>query len=155
MCRDEGMAVVPWGALGSGKFKTEAQRRSASKEGHYGEATEQQIAVSKTLEAIAERKGTLITSIAQAYVASKAPYVFPIVGCRTLEHLKGNIEALGIRLSEEEIREIEDVVPFDLRFPGNFFYGGNNVPAEPGRVWTMAMGGTIDHVPEPKPLSRA
>ncbi|MBZ5797355.1 aldo/keto reductase, partial [Burkholderia contaminans] len=28
MCKDEGMALAPWGSLGSGKFKTEEQRKA-------------------------------------------------------------------------------------------------------------------------------
>jgi hypothetical protein len=46
----------------------------------------------------------------------KVPYVFPIVGGRTTEHLNGNIEALGL--------ELEAVVPFDLGFPLNSFLRG-------------------------------
>jgi hypothetical protein len=52
----------------------------------------------------------------------KAPYVFPIVGGRNIEHLKGNIEALGLELSEEEIDEIDNVVPFDVGFPMKFMF---------------------------------
>jgi len=154
MCRAEGMALAPWGSLGGGKFKTEAQRQSAKKEGRGGEATEAEIAVSKVLERIAEKKGTLVTSVALAYVGAKAPYVFPIVGCRTVEHLKGNIEALSVTLSDAEIKEIEAAVPFDVGFPMNFLYVGNEVPETPGSVWVMSMGGTMDHVPEPKPFAR-
>lgn len=155
MCREEGMALAPWGALGGGKFKTEAQRTAAKPGGRTVEISEREIAVSKTLEDIATRKGTLVTSIAQAYVNSKAPYVFPIVGCRTLEHLKGNIEALNIKLSDEEIEQIEAAAPFDLGFPGNILYPGNKMPSAPGDIWLLAMGGALDHVPVPKPLSRA
>lgn len=154
MCRAEGMALAPWGALGGGNFKTEAQRQTAKKEGRAVEASEAEIKVSRALEAVAKRKNTLVTSIAQAYVASKAPYVFPIVGCRTVEHLKGNIEALNIKLSDDDIREIESAVPFDVGFPNNFLYGGNDIPEFPGAVKLLVMGGTLDHVPEPKPLSR-
>ncbi|RAH45526.1 norsolorinic acid reductase [Aspergillus brunneoviolaceus CBS 621.78] len=93
--------------------------------------------------------------IALTYVTSKAPYVFPIVGGRTIDHLRGNIEALTIRLSEEEIREIEAAVPFDLGFPMNFLYGGSSVVEHPGAVWFLQMGGELEHVPEPKPLSKA
>lgn len=155
MCRDEGMALAPWGALGGGKFKTEAQRQAAKTEGRATQASEHEIAVSKVLEEIANKRGTLITSIAQAYVSSKAPYVFPIVGCRTLEHLKGNIEALSIKLSDDEIEQIEDAAPFDLGFPLSFLYRDNKVPSAPGDVWVQSMGGTIDHVEEKKSLSRA
>jgi aryl-alcohol dehydrogenase-like predicted oxidoreductase len=157
MCGSEGMGLAPWGALGGGMFKTEEQRKKQKeqKEGRSQvmEPREAQIKVSKALESVAKRKGSIITSIAQAYVSAKAPYVFTIVGGRNVEHLKGSIEALNIRLSDDDIKEIEDAVPFGLGFPSNFLYG-EKLPDNPGAVWVLGMGGTLDHVPEPQPLSK-
>ncbi|KAK3305992.1 NADP-dependent oxidoreductase domain-containing protein [Chaetomium strumarium] len=154
MCRAEGMALAPWGALGGGKFKTDAQRATAKREGRAVQASEAEVRVSRALEAVAKRKDTLVTSVALAYVRAKAPYVFPIVGGRTVEHLRGNIEALKVTLGEEDIQEIEGAVPFDLGFPMSFLYRGGKLPETPGAVMPMAMGGTVDYVPEPKPLAR-
>ena len=50
----------------------------------------------------------------------KTPYVFPIIGGRKVEQLEGNLEALDISLSDEQIKYLESVVEFDLGFPGNF-----------------------------------
>lgn len=147
MAKAEGMGLAPWGALGGGAFKTEEQRNS--QEGRKVEASEAQIKISQVLEKIAKRHGSIITSVAQAYVMHKAPYVFPIVGGRKIEHLKSNIEALSLQLSDEDIKEIEDAVPFDLGFPHNFIWGGK-VPSHPGQVWLLNMGGTYDYVPEPQ-----
>ena len=58
-----------------------------------------------------------ITAVAIAYVLQKTPYVFPIVGGRKVEHLKQNIEALNIALSEEQVKELEETLPFDPGFP--------------------------------------
>ncbi|KAI0114767.1 Aldo/keto reductase [Daldinia grandis] len=151
MCRAEGMGLAPWGALGGGSFKTDEQRKKDV--GRKIQATENDIKVSKVLEAVAKRKNTLITSIAQAYVSSKVPYVFPIVGGRTIDHLKGNIEALNIKLSAADIKEIESAVPFDAGFPASFLYGGE-IPETPGQLWILNIGGVTDYVPEPKPLNR-
>jgi aryl-alcohol dehydrogenase-like predicted oxidoreductase len=152
MCRDEGMALAPWGALGRGKFKTEEQRAALKGVGRNVEPTETDIKVSRALEGVAKRKGTIITSVAQAYVMAKAPYVFPIIGGRTVDHLKANIEALDVRLSEEDIAEIEAAVPFDIGFPSNFLYGGP--PKDYKAPFTLAIGGTIDNVEDVKSLSR-
>ena len=59
-------------------------------------------------------------SVAIAYVMQKTPYVFPIIGGRKVEHLLANIEALKISLSDEQIRYIESVLPFDPGFPVSF-----------------------------------
>ena len=63
MCEAEGMGIVPWGALGSGNYKTEEQRQKS--EGRsLPEIPEADLAVSKVLELMAKEKGTIMTSVA-------------------------------------------------------------------------------------------
>lgn len=150
MCKAEGMGLCPWEALGGGKFKSEEQRKSS--EGRKTEETEADLKASQALEAVAKRKNTAITSIALAYVMHKTPYVFPIVGGRKVEHLKGNIEALTIQLSEEDIKEIEGAVPFDLGFLHNFLWAGG-VPDTVQKVWLLGMAATYDYVKDPQPIA--
>lgn len=117
MCEDEGMSMAPWGVLGRGKFKSDEQRKEGSGR-DVGEVSENDVRVSRVLEGIAERKGSLITSVALAYVMHASPYrVFPIIGGRKVEHIKGNIEALNLKLSAEEMREIEEATGFSYGFP--------------------------------------
>lgn len=124
MCEAEGMALAPWGALGGGKFKTKEQREREGQEGRkMFPPSAKEIKVTEILEEIAKKKGTIVTSVALAYVMHKAPYVFPIIGGRKIEHLKGNIEALTLELSDEEIDSIERSVPFDVGFPMNMLFG--------------------------------
>ena len=66
-----------------------------------------------------EIKVLLVCVVAIAYVMQKAPYVFPIIGGRKVEHLLGNIEALSISLSPEQIAYLESIVPFDPGFPNS------------------------------------
>lgn len=51
----------------------------------------------------------------------KAPFVFPIIGGRKVEHLLTNLEALDISLSDEQIKYLDNIIPFDLGFPTNIF----------------------------------
>ncbi|GAM85133.1 hypothetical protein ANO11243_031370 [Dothideomycetidae sp. 11243] len=123
MAQAEGMALAPWSALGGGRFKTEAQRK-ANEGRQLGEAKEKDIKISAALEKVANRKDTVITSVALAYVMHKSPNVFPIVGGRNIEHLKGNIEALKLKLSDEDIKEIESAWEFDPGFPLTMLFHG-------------------------------
>lgn len=117
--------------------------------------------VSKVLEKIANSKGTIITSIALAYVMHKTPNVFPIVGGRKVEHLKGNIEALSIKLSKEEINEIDDASDFNPGFPHNFIFMGSRYGPDlgPSDVMLKKIASHVD-VPkkqqpvEPRPLKK-
>ena len=147
MCRAEGMGITPWGALGGGKFKTEAQR--AAQEGRQVNLTEKDVNVSKVLESVANRKNTSITSVAMAYAMQKTAYVFPIIGGRKVEHLKGNIEALTLELTKDEIKEIEGAYNFELGFPHSMLWG-TEVPDHEGKVGFVGMGGAYDPVPHPQ-----
>lgn len=150
MCKDEGMGLCPWGALGSGNFKAKGIDKQGGRNFKATETSNDE-KVSEVLEKISERKKTPITSVAMAYVMHKAPYVFPICGGRKVEHLKGNIEALGLQLSQEDIDEIESAYPFDLGFPHNFL-GGGKVPHGPGEVVFTEKRAHIDWVENIKPI---
>lgn len=75
--------------------------------------------VTEVLQKIAKKIDRSITAVALAWVIRKAPYVFPIVGGRKPQHLLENAQAVGIKLTDEEMKEIEDAIPFDYGFPGN------------------------------------
>ncbi|KAE9371512.1 Aldo/keto reductase [Stipitochalara longipes BDJ] len=150
MCKDEGMGLAPWGALGGGNFKTDEQRKS--QEGRkMGEASQAAIKISKVLERIANNHKAEITSVALAYVMQKTPYVFPIVGGRKLEHLKGNIAGLSIDLTETDMKDIEEANSFDIGFPMNFLGGPGGVK-DPNDVWLMSMAGKQQHVSAPQAI---
>lgn len=158
MCAAEGMGLCPWGSLGGGKFKSAAQReeiaRSGTDPGRQNKTlSEGEEAVSAALERVAQRhQGAGITGVALAYVRQKTPYVVPIVGNRTLEHMKSNIEALSVVLSNEDIREIEEAYPFDVGFPMNFLYKGPVKEAHPAHSTWMNQVGHFDYVENPKPI---
>ena len=64
MCETEGMGIAPWGALGQGQFKSEADRESEKGQGRQMRgATDADVKVAKVLEGIAKRKNTLMTSV--------------------------------------------------------------------------------------------
>ncbi|RDW73444.1 hypothetical protein BP6252_07351 [Coleophoma cylindrospora] len=132
MCEAEGMAIAPWGALGRGMFGTEAELAKKASEGRKVPPTEQSKKISATLEKIARGKNSSITGIALAYVMHKYPYVFPIVGGRKVEQLKGNIEALAVELSDEDITAIEAGADFDIGFPMSMIFGFAGAPYKSG-----------------------
>lgn len=155
MVRSEGMALCPWAALGGGNFKTEEQRKAGGGR-NMGPATETHIKISKKLEEIANKKGTLITSVALAYVMHKQPYIFPIVGGRKVEHLKGNVEALSLELSDQDIDEIDQESGFEIGFPNNFIFefggGKYNTRMTSSDVALLKFSVKLDSVPHAPPI---
>jgi aryl-alcohol dehydrogenase-like predicted oxidoreductase len=161
MCRSEGMGICAYGTLGQGRFQsvatsTEREKSNPGRKGRMPDDKDK--AVSTILEKIAERKNSTITSVALAYCMAKAPYVFPIVGGRKVEHLKGNIEALSLKLSAEDVREIEKGYIFDPGFPHTFLTGTVMLGTEPRGayepqdVWLNSFMGTFDWVEGAKPI---
>ncbi|KAK5172788.1 uncharacterized protein LTR77_002908 [Saxophila tyrrhenica] len=160
MCESEGMGVAPWGAIGRGWFKSKEEYNAADREGRkMGEQPEKYVRIAGKLEEIAGRKekGTLITSVALAYVMAKAPYAFPIVGGRKVSHLKGNIDALGVKLTDEEIDEIDGAEPFDVGFPLNFLFGRSKEGYKQGKstardIQLVVTNNRIETVQKVKPI---
>ena len=104
----------------------------------------------KALEEVAQQVGTKsIQAVAIAYVMQKTTHVFPIIGGRKVEHLEANIEALGIALSDEQIKYLESVLPFDKGFPHGFVvsvFFGLGTSSSMGLTWGprfRAMGAIL------------
>ena len=58
--------------------------------------------------------------MALAYLLQRQPFVFPCVGGRKPAQLSSNLDALKIVLSEEHVKEIQNVVPFDVGYPNSY-----------------------------------
>ncbi|KAI4123686.1 MAG: hypothetical protein LQ338_005150 [Usnochroma carphineum] len=125
MCEAEGMGIAPWGALGRSLFK-KPEDLAKSDGRKMGAQPEWIKSIVTTIDKLAAKKKTEITSIALAYVMHKAPYVFPIIGGRSIKHLQSNIGALELELAPEEMDELDAAAPFDAGFPMGFLfeYGG-------------------------------
>ncbi|KAK0472578.1 NADP-dependent oxidoreductase domain-containing protein [Armillaria novae-zelandiae] len=136
MARQFGMALAPWDVLAAGRFRTDEEEKKRKETREKGrtisrsdlERNEIEVRMSKALEAVAAEVGAIgnLTAVAIAYVMHKTPYVFPIIGGRKVEHLKANIEALDIRLTEKQIEYLESIVPFDLGFPSSLIGDGTS-----------------------------
>ncbi|KAK8085296.1 aryl-alcohol dehydrogenase Aad14 [Apiospora hydei] len=142
MARMFGMALAPWDVLGGGKFQTKAEleRRKNAGEGlrklyNEGEQTEDEVKMSEALAKVAAEHGTdSVTAIALAYI----------------EHLKQNIAALSIRLTEEQIRYLESVKPFDVGFPHDMLGPDPNITGSSAR---LNRAGNVDFPQARQPSS--
>ncbi|KAL4796666.1 NADP-dependent oxidoreductase domain-containing protein [Aspergillus venezuelensis] len=157
MCRDQGMAVIPFGALGSGKFKDVAARSGSAARtgsGRGAQMSEREVKVSEVLEAVANRKDTTLHAVALAYIMHKAPYIYPVIGLRKVEHLLANIDALTIDLSKEDMHEIDAAVPFDPGFPNSFLFGAKkyDLTKTASDIWLTALSAHIDSVAYQGPI---
>ncbi|KAJ3493407.1 hypothetical protein NLJ89_g11026 [Agrocybe chaxingu] len=163
MAQEEGMALAPWNVLAGGKIRTDEEEEKRLASGEHGRKlfgpdswlrTEEEKKVCKALEKVAEEVGAKsIGAVAIAYVLLKTPHVFPIIGGRKVEHLIANLEALEISLSDEQIKYIESVVPFDPGFPHNML--GSKYDLGLVARGFLAASGTRDNLPKPEPIRPA
>ncbi|KAK7215800.1 hypothetical protein V2G26_003803 [Clonostachys chloroleuca] len=151
MCRDQDMGLAAWGALGGGYFKPKSQRGQAGDGRKTGIKSGREDLVADVLERVDERLGVPMTSVAMAWVMQKAPHVVPIVGGRKIKHLRGNIEALSLELSEEDIREVDEAYLFEPGFPFDFL-GGGKMPHGPEDVVFTQRFGNFDYVADAKAI---
>ncbi|EKG22489.1 Aldo/keto reductase [Macrophomina phaseolina MS6] len=158
MCEDQGMAIVPWAALGGGQLLTKAQREAAAKDpkarGGYGQE-EKHRQVSEVLERIANAKGVTLQAVALAYLYQQSTYVIPIVGVQTVEHVRAMGDGTKVMLSDEEIAEIHRVSTFVPLFPISFLYQSELRPYSTrlgaADVENTRMAGWIDAPPKQPP----
>jgi 1-deoxyxylulose-5-phosphate synthase len=116
LCQAEGIAVIPWSPLArgllAGSRKTPDDRtattRAASDE--YGWKLYDHPAdldVMRGCQAVAERLGVEPAKVALAWLLSKPAVTAPIIGATKVEHLDAALAALDLKLSDEDIRQLE------------------------------------------------
>ncbi|BFZ62102.1 hypothetical protein YB2330_003181 [Saitoella coloradoensis] len=112
MCKDEGMGVAPWATLGQGKFKTAKQLEEEKNESrrNMDQAKESDHRASQALEKVAKElgEGVSIQQVALAYHLHHTAHVFPIIGGRKVSHLKDNIAALDIHLTDAQFATLQE-----------------------------------------------
>jgi aryl-alcohol dehydrogenase-like predicted oxidoreductase len=85
MARHYNMAIIPWSAVGSGRFLNPPQLQKAIDNGTFKEGDDN-VKFSRKLFEIGKRRGIeSFAPVALAYLFAKYPLVFPIVGFQTPE----------------------------------------------------------------------
>jgi len=121
LCLAEGVGVIPWSPLARG-FLASDRKPPTGGQNARGETTRSQtdpfadhlyytdadFAVKAALNQVAEAKGLPPMRIALAWVLSKPAVTAPIIGASKLHHLDDAVAALEVRLTEDEIKTLED-----------------------------------------------
>ncbi len=115
-----GFGIIPWsplaGGLLTGKYRRgeplpEDARYASAAPAQRRRLTERTYDVIEDLEPIAEGKETSLSRLALAWAVQQPGVTSPIIGPRTMEQFEDNLAALDIRLSEADLRAIDDVSP--------------------------------------------
>jgi len=113
LCKDEGIAVIPWSPLARGRlarpWQAEATPRSqtdAFGRQLYGQTEAADRQVVEALAAAAERRGVPMAQLALAWLLAKG-ITAPIVGATRPQHLEDAAASLALRLQPEELAALE------------------------------------------------
>jgi aryl-alcohol dehydrogenase-like predicted oxidoreductase len=113
LCAAEGIGVLPWSPLARGRLTrdwAQSSHRSDTDQVLHKlydatEAADRRVA--EAVRLVAERRGVPRAQVALAWVAQKAEVTSPIVGASKLAHLDDAVAALDLRLTADEIAELE------------------------------------------------
>jgi aryl-alcohol dehydrogenase-like predicted oxidoreductase len=113
LCRDLGVAVIPWSPLARGRLTRDWDEQTARAETDafgkslYAATEAQDRKVVEKVAELAKARGVPRAQVALAWVAQKPGITSPIIGASKANHLTDAVAALELKLSEAEIAELE------------------------------------------------
>jgi aryl-alcohol dehydrogenase-like predicted oxidoreductase len=117
--RELGIGFVAYSPLGrgflTGQFKSiddlapDDYRRNSPR--FQGENFQKNLDLVKQIEALAQTKGCTPSQLALAWVLAQGDDIVPIPGTKRLPYLKDNLGAVAVHLTEDELRQIDAVLP--------------------------------------------
>jgi aryl-alcohol dehydrogenase-like predicted oxidoreductase len=121
MCQTYSIAFIPWSPLAAGgltgKYTRTAQQASGTR---FGDETDPGklkrfsdgvMDIADRLVPIAAAHNATVAQIALAWVAAQPGVTAPIAGPRTLVQLIDNLGALDVRLTQEDLDNIDELAP--------------------------------------------
>lgn len=117
-----GIGFVPYSPLGRGFLTGAIKRPEDFEEGDFrknnprfqGENFQKNLAIVDKLKQLSEQKGYSPAQLALAWVLAKGDDLLPIPGTKRRKYLEENVQAADIRLSTQEMEEIDAVFPVNI-----------------------------------------
>lgn len=128
MARSLDIGVTAWSPLASGwltgkytKGNSTAEERRLDNEMMEGfvDKSDRNTKIAQTVDKIAKQTGNSSSQIALAWLLSKG--VIPIVGARKVSHIEDNLKCVDLKLSSEQVQELDEISKIELGFPHDFF----------------------------------
>lgn len=113
LCRDQGVALLPWSPLGGGKLTrpwgTQTKRATTDRYNKtmYENVAGNDQAIVTAVEEVAKARGVAMAQVAMAWLLHKVGVTSPIVGASKLSHVNDAIAAEALTLDASEIAKLE------------------------------------------------
>jgi aryl-alcohol dehydrogenase-like predicted oxidoreductase len=114
LCRDQGVGLIPWSPLARGRLARGPQESSTKRSETdrfgstlYAATAEADQRVLAAVDALAKARSLSHAHIALAWLLHQDAVTSPIVGATKMTHLETAVEAVGVKLSAEELAALE------------------------------------------------
>jgi aryl-alcohol dehydrogenase-like predicted oxidoreductase len=117
--KELGIGFTAYSPLGrgflTGRFKTiddldeDDYRRHSPR--FQGENFEKNLKLVDKIKDLAKKRNIKPSQLALAWVLNQGDFIFPIPGSTKISHIEENIEATSIRLTREELNQIDEMIP--------------------------------------------
>jgi len=116
LCRDEGIAVIPWSPLARGflagnrrrQDKGETARAKSDEFAHTMYYQDSDFTVVDRVTEIAQKRGVPNAQVALAWLMQRPGVTAPIVGASKPHHLDDAVAAASLKLDEEEMKALSE-----------------------------------------------
>ncbi|HEY9528071.1 MAG TPA: aldo/keto reductase [Anaerolineales bacterium] len=116
LCIDQGIGLIPWSPLARGFFAGDRKRGGGGEtvranSDPFGNSLyfrDEDFAVADSAAEVAKERGVTASQIALAWILSKPYVTSPILGATRMDHLEQALTALEIKLSDEEMKKLEE-----------------------------------------------
>ena len=131
VCRELGIGFVAYSPLGRGFLGGEIRRFEDLAPDDYrrnsprfqGENFQRNLDVLERIRSLAATKGCSPPQLALAWVLAQGEDIVPIFGTKRRKYLEENLRALDVRLTADDLRQIEEISPRDAvvgeRYPAS------------------------------------
>lgn len=137
LCRNEGLAVLPWSPLAGGILTGKYRKGEDLPQGTRGGEAEEPItftyklddrawSVVEAVQKVAADTGKTAAQVALNWVTNRPGVTSPIIGARDLDQLEDNLGAVGWRLDDEHWKALTWASAFPRGYPYDFVEYANS-----------------------------
>jgi aryl-alcohol dehydrogenase-like predicted oxidoreductase len=115
-CEELGIGFVPWGPVGQGyldgkmnartKFDPKLDMRSGFPR-FSPENITANMPIVEFLKQFAKKRNSTPIQLSLAWLLAQKPWIVPIPGTRSMDHMRENVAAIDVHLTPEDLREIK------------------------------------------------
>ena len=110
-CEAYGLGLIPWSPLGGGMLGGVLDKPTEGRRAGMGERIEKNRESLEKWEGLCRELGEQPADVALAWLLHNPVVTAPIIGPRTMEQLEGALRAPEIELSDETLKQIDEIFP--------------------------------------------